>query len=140
MSHPVKLQFTDQTTAFIAKLVALQPRPDSIWLIGSRANERATQESDTDLIVFGSVAFLGAARSQLEQPQAVDCLVVFNGDDYQDPWQEKSGSLRQLQWQQVNNDVAKYIGTKWVPDEEFEFDADIGDLMHRQERAVRVWP
>ena len=138
----MKSQLTDQASALIARLVALQPPPDSIWLIGSRANGRATQESDTDLIVFGSDAFFIAARSQLEQPQAIDCLVVFNGDDYQDPWQEKSGSLCKLKWQRVDATSAKYIGTKWVPDEEssIEFGADMGALVHRQERAVKVWP
>ncbi len=138
----MKSQLTDQASAFIARLVALQPPPDSIWLIGSRANGCAAQESDTDLIVFGSDAFLSAARLQLKQPQAIDCLVVFNGDDYQDPWQEKSGSLSKLQWQQVDASLAKYIGTKWVPDEEssIEFDADMGDLLYRHERAVKIWP
>ena len=135
-------QLTDQASALIAELTALQPPPDSIWLIGSRANGRATIESDTDLIVFGSETFLNVVRSQLKRPQSVDCLVVFNGDDYQDPWQKKSGSLRKLQWQQVDTTHAKYIGTKWVPDEEssIEFDADMGNLVDLQEQAIRVWP
>ena len=138
----MKSQLTHQALETIAQLVALQPTPDSVWLIGSRANGRATSESDTDLIVMGSEALLRAARSKLEQPKAVDCLIVFNGDDYQDPWQEKSGSLSKLEWEQIDASSAKYVGTKWVPDEEssIEFDADMGDLVHRQERAIRVWP
>lgn len=138
----MKSQLTDQASELVAQLAALQPPPDSIWLIGSRANGRATHESDTDLLVFGSEAFLSAARAQLKRPQTVDCLVVFNGDDYQDPWQEKSGSLSKLKWEQSDASSARYIGTKWVPDEEssIEFDADMGDLVQLQERAIRVWP
>ena len=138
----MKSQLTDQASELIAQLVALQPAPESIWPIGSRANGRATPESDTDLIVIGSDGLLEAARSQLQKPQGVDCLIVFDGDDYQDPWQEKSGSLSKLKWEQIDANSATYIGTKWVPDEEssIEFNADMGELVHRQERAIRVWP
>lgn len=138
----MKSQLTDEASELVAQLITLQPPPDSIWLIGSRANGRATHESDTDLLIFGSEAFLGAARAKLNRPRAVDCLVVFNGDDYQDPWQEKSGSLGKLKWERIDASSARYIGTKWVPDEEssIEFDADMGDLVQLQERAIRVWP
>jgi len=138
----MKSQLTDQAATLITELTALQPPPDSIWLIGSRANGRATVESDTDLIVFGSEAFLYATRSQLEKPQSVDCLVVFNGDDYKDPWQKKNGSLSKLKWQQVDETHAKYIGSKWVPDEEssIDFDADMGNIVDFQEQAIRIWP
>lgn len=135
-------QLTDQTSALISQLVELQSPPDSVWLIGSRANGRATNQSDTDLIVFGSEALLSTVRCQLTRPEAVDCLIVFNGDDYQDPWQEKSGSLSSLQWKQIDANSAKYVGNKWVPDEEssLECGADMGDLIYLQERAIRLWP
>lgn len=138
----MKSQLTDQTTLFISALAALHPPPDSIWLIGSRANGRATQESDTDLIVIGSTDFLSAVRSQIQQPRAIDCLVVCNGDDYQDPWQNKSGSLSKLKWMPVDANSAKYIGTKWVPDEESSnrFETNVGDFVHREESAIRIWP
>lgn len=138
----MKPQLTDQTLELISRLIALQPPPDSIWLIGSRANGRATEESDADLVVFGSEALLSSVRLKIKKPQAVDCLVVFNGDDYQDPWQEKSGSLSRLKWLQVDATSAKYIGSKWVPDEEssIEFHANLGVLVCRQERAIRIWP
>ena len=127
---------------FIAELVSLQPQPTSVWLIGSQANGRATEQSDTDLLVFGSPELLEVAASRLRQPEKVDCLIVYDLDNYQDPWQEKKGALSKLKWQQVNDYTANYIGTKWVPDEEssLKFGADMGDLVERQERAVRVWP
>lgn len=136
------INLTKQASAFISALTAIRPPPDSIWLVGSRANGRATQKSDTDLIVFGPEALLGAIRSQLKQPEEVDCLVVFNGDDYQDPWQEKSGSLTELQWQKFDANSAQYIGRRWVPDEEssLECGADMGNFLHLKERAIRLWP
>lgn len=137
------LQLTDKVAAFINELVALQSQqPDSIWLIGSRANGRATQGSDTDLIVFGSEALLSAVRSTLKQPELVDCLIVFNGDNYQDPWNKKSGSLRELQWRKTDANSAEYIGRKWVSDEESsaEFNANLGVFVEFIENAIKIWP
>ena len=136
------IQLPDQVSALISTLAALQEPPISIWLIGSRANGRATELSDTDLIVFGSLELLSIAKSQIKQPEAVDCLIVFNNNEYQDPWQKKNGSLSSLQWQNIDSKTATYIGTKWVPDAESssECGADMGNLVKRQEQAVRVWP
>lgn len=136
------IQLPDQVSALISTLAALQEPPISIWLIGSRANSRATELSDTDLIVFGSLELLSIAKSQIKQPEAVDCLIVFNNNEYQDPWQKKNGSLSSLQWQNIDSKTATYIGTKWVPDAESssECGADMGNLVKRQEQAVRVWP
>ena len=132
----------EHVAAFITELAALQPTPNAVWLIGSRANGRANDKSDTDLLVFGSEALIDAARSHLERPESTDCLIVYDDDEYRDPWQQKSGSLCKLKWQQVDDGNAKYVGTRWIPDEEssLEFGADMGDLVERQERAVRLWP
>lgn len=135
-------KITDQASWLVAQMVNIQPPPDSIWLIGSRANERANYKSDTDLLVFGSEDFLNSARAQLNQAESVDCLVVFNGNDYQDLWKDKRGSLKMLKWEEVDAKSARYIGTKWVPDEEasMNFYADMGHLENFQERAIRIWP
>ncbi len=138
----MSLQLPEHLTDFVAKLTSLHPPPTSIWVIGSRANGRATEESDTDLLVFGSQALLAAAIANLDQPQHIDCLIVHNGNDYQDPWQAKSGSLKKLKWQPIDSENARYIGVKWIPDEESsaEFGAEMGDMLERQERAIRTWP
>jgi hypothetical protein len=127
---------------FVSELASLQPNPASIWLIGSRANGRATENSDTDLIVFGSKKLIAEARSQLIQPNLVDCLIVYDNDNYLDPWQEKSGSLSSLKWQQIDNCTAMYTGSKYTPDEEASLapEANMGNIVHLQEHAFRVWP
>ena len=131
-----------QVSSFIADVAALASESIEVWLIGSRANGRVGPESDTDLLIFGSIELLQTIRSHLPQPVHVDCLVVFDGDNYQDPWQEKSGAISKLGWFKIDERLARYSGTKWVPDEESsaEFGADMGVVITREERALRVWP
>lgn len=135
--------------SFIADLVTLQIPPSSIWLIGSRANGRAKPNSDTDLLVFGSNATIRLIVESMLPPQEIDCLVVFDGNQYRDPWQEKSGSLTSIKWQQLSDRRARYIGAKWIPDEEEdgepeEFigsdDSELGELKELEEEAIRLWP
>jgi len=81
---------------FVVTLTTLDPPPDSVWVIGSRANCRATETSDTDLLVFGSQALIDALRESVPAPERIDCLVVYDGDNDQDPWKTKSGSITKL--------------------------------------------
>jgi hypothetical protein len=85
--------------------------------MGSRANGRARPDSDTDLLIFAPDGFLESIRARLSRPPDIDCLVVHDGDNYQDPWQEKSGSISSLQWEKVGDKAAMYVGSKWVPDQ-----------------------
>jgi predicted nucleotidyltransferase len=136
----------NDVVAFVERLVALKPRPIAIWLIGSRANDRANDRSDTDLLIFGSNELLSAIRDELVPPEKVDCLVVFNGDEFKDPWRDKAGSLSELKWTPIDDFTATYIGTKSIVDEEDSLDfgdeiaADLGRLVEVRELAFRVWP
>jgi len=136
----------NDVVAFVERLVALKPRPIAIWLIGSRANGRANDRSDTDLLIFGSNELLTAIRDELAPLEKVDCLVVFNGDEFKDPWCDKAGSLSELKWAASDDFTATYIGTKWIVDEEDSLDfgdeiaADLGRLVEVRELAFRVWP
>lgn len=132
------LDIPEHVHSFIRLLATAEPSPVSIWLMGSRANGRATPASDTDLLVFGSMALLHVLAS-MPPPAGIDCLVVFDGDHYQDPWQEKKGSLARLEWRPVDATRSGYVGVKWIPDEESS-DESMGNMVHLQERAVRVWP
>lgn len=127
---------------FIAKIASMTTEPVEVWLIGSRANGRARPDSDTDLLIFGPDGFLESVRIGLQEPTDIDCLVVYDGDNFQDPWQEKSGSLGELRWNRVDDQAATYIGTKLVPDKESsaEFEADMGELVKCNERSWRIWP
>jgi hypothetical protein len=136
------VELTVGAATFVRTLIALSPPPDEVWLIGSRANGRATDASDTDLLIFGSSSFAAVLEKQVDAPERIDCLVVIDGDSYRDPWQQKSGSLTKLRWQRIDESNATYVGVKWAPDEEGsrEFDAELGDLIYLSERAIRVYP
>ncbi len=123
---------------FLDSLSGLRVKPLSVWVIGSQANGRATASSDTDLLVFGSAEFLDAVRSELEPPEGIDCLVVFNGNDFEDPWREKSGVLSRWNWAMESPNEAQYVATKWVVDA--ELGGDHGNFETRKEKAIRVWP
>lgn len=133
---------SDDVSKFIADITSMTTEPVEVWLMGSRANGRARHDSDTDLLVFGPDKFLEMLRDRLQQPNEIDCLVVYDGDNYQDPWQQKSGSLSKLRWLRINEHTATYVGTKWVPDDEssLEFEAELGDLVEHSERSCRLWP
>ena len=120
---------------------ALTPRPKSVWLIGSRANGRATSESDTDLLVFGSPAFFIAARTQLNRVAAVDVLVVSDGENFQDIWTTKTGSLTRWEWKEDEAGIAIYKGNKWIPDLPANaiVGANLGSHIERDEQAIRLW-
>jgi predicted nucleotidyltransferase len=127
---------------FVELVAAVNPPPKSIWLIGSRANGRANEESDTDLLVFGSPVFEANLKSQISAPTKIDCLVVHDGDNYREPWQDKTGALAELNWRLTSPTRAEYEGTKWVTDEDSssEFGSDMGRVEVRKEVAVKVWP
>ncbi|MBB6558884.1 hypothetical protein HNP48_001548 [Acidovorax soli] len=122
---------------FIQAIAALSSPPQAVWMIGSQANGWATDQSDTDLLVFASAEFVDSLQKR-DAPVGIDCLVVFNGNDFIDPWSKKSGSLEQWRWKMNSPRNAQYIGAKWVPDE--EFGDPLGDLVEREELATRVWP
>lgn len=77
---------------FLHSLAGLTPKPSSVWLIGSQANGRATASSDTDLLVFGSPQVLDVLRNALAPPEGIDCFVVFDGNEFRNPWHEHGGS------------------------------------------------
>ena len=138
----IKPQLSSNVQAFIDALINIAPQPDSIWLIGSQANGRATENSDTDILVFGTPEFYRKVQEEITAPIQIDCLIVQDGNHYQDPWQEKSGSIERLKWHRVTDVLAEYIGSKWEPDEEssIECNAEMGELKEPRESALRVWP
>ena len=129
-------------TALLQQLIALSPGPISVWLIGSRANGRAKPDSDTDLLVFGSPAFLAAARAHLSRSVNVDVLVVTDGDKFEDVWETKSGSLSSWHWKQKSAETATYNGTKFIPDPPDEAipGTNMGTCIDRIEQAICIWP
>lgn len=136
------IDLPSHVTEFIADLASLTSASVQVWLIGSRANGRARTDSDTDLLIFGPDGFIDKVRAKMQQPAETDCLIIYDGDNYRDPWQDKTGSLSQLGWKQVDHTTATYVATKWVSDAESsdELGADLGCVESHRERAWRVWP
>lgn len=130
-------------------LASTFPTPQSIWLIGSRANGRARPESDTDFLVFGSKEFIAAASGAISNAPSVDVLVVHDGEHFEDIFNKKRGSLSSWSWTLLNEQDATYEGRKFVADSDLEEEvlpmvrpnskADLGNYVEYQERAVRVW-
>ncbi len=124
---------------YIENLLAACPEITEVWLIGSRANDKARVDSDWDLLVFGSDRTLAALQKNrsLRCPE-IDLLVVYNGNDFQAPWKtesgkSKSGSLTEWEWEREKDSHvrAHYKGTKGK-DGEFE-------ITVTREVAKRIW-
>ncbi len=107
-------------------------------MIGSQTNGRATASSDTDLLVFGSPQVLDVLRNAVAPPEGIDCFVVFDGNEFRNPWHENGGSLSGWNWSTKSPDEAQYVGTKWEVDP--EFGGDHGNFVIHKEKAIRIWP
>ncbi len=116
---------------FIADFVATFPQVTEIWLLGSRANEKADPDSDWDLLVFS------ADRLKAENLMAAtrfhdECfrLFIVTGNYFKWPWPRKKddclcdGWLDRWRWTSVpgQDGQATYRGN------------------HGPERARRIWP
>lgn len=138
----------------LTALNAVQPPPASIWLIGSRANGRATHSSDTDLLVFADNAYLDSIRATMDAPCQADVLVDVDGINFQDPWKCKRGSLVAWSWSLASESRANYVGRKFVPDSDAEDEDDqnscdhegeavhieLGQSVEYREQAIRLYP
>ena len=125
---------------YIENLLSACPEITEVWLIGSRANNKAQEDSDWDLFVFGNDHTLSTLQENLSlRHPEIDLLIVYNGDDFREPWETeiskaKSGSLTGWEWELDKDSLvrAHYNGTKWKDDE-------FGVTVTR-EVAKRVWP
>ena len=126
--------------AYVQRLVSAYPEITLIWLIGSRANNKAREDSDWDFFVFANQQVLADLGNNLEFHRSdIDLLVIYNGDDFQEPWGEKPkhGSLTEWKWRKVSTGFAQYKGTKgkdgWVFGDDTVTETRI-------ENAIKVWP
>lgn len=125
---------------YIEQLTSTYPAIQSIWLFGSRANEKQRIDSDCDLLVFGTREILEALKFyQTFHQKVVDLLVVYNGNDFEKPWgeEQKSGSLIEWCWKESSANEATYRATKGIfnADDEEEF-----NLKVTQCKAYRMYP
>lgn len=119
------------------------PVIESVWLIGSRANNRETQNSDWDLLVFGNRYVIEELKnnSSFNYPD-VDLLVVYDGDRFEAPWinedkkkKQKKGSLTAWGWVLESPSSATYEGWSkpYLKKGVNRWDAI-------DSKAIRLWP
>jgi len=124
-------------TAYLDDLVARVPGIREVWLFGSRANGRAREASDWDLLVRGDAHTMSTLQStDAFRSDLVDIFVTVDDDEFLQPWgvNPKRGWLEEWQWVQISPTEASYIALSPSPD---------GHPYRGQavsQRACRVWP
>jgi len=74
--------------------------------------------------------------------QNVHLLVVFNNNDFKDPWCKQGGSLTNWKWEQISPKRAKYWEIKWLSDGRLSEipDAEEGEFQECERIAIKIWP
>lgn len=117
-------------------LAAASPGVREIYMLGSRANGTAREDSDWDLLIIGNEQTLRFLRTATHLHRAdIDCLVATN-EEFENAWGEKlkTGSLPGWKWERLNDFFAEYTENKWSETE------NGGDVVSRRRRAVQLWP
>ena len=125
------------TNTYVLELVAAYPEITEVWLIGSRAQRTARNDSDWDYLVFGNRRVLRSLRQRTQfNARTVDLLVVYDGNQFSKPWRDdtrtKAGSLNDWNWQRISDERATYRATKFREDSDFYMDVSTA-------QAYRVW-
>lgn len=105
---------------YVEQLVKEYPRIESVWLMGSRANDSYREESDWDLLVFANNEILDSMRQHRDlKRERVDVLVVYGSIHFEEPWPEvevraKGGRLsgsnsHSWEWNQTSQTEATYL-------------------------------
>lgn len=73
-----------------------------VWLIGSRANNTQRDDSDWDFIIKGDEDVLNHIKENPDEFdfEGIDLLIVFDGDQFEDPFSDKTGSLTEWKWEE----------------------------------------
>jgi predicted nucleotidyltransferase len=74
-----------------------------VWLIGSRANKRSKENSDWEVLLEGD---LSVVHEMSKDPQKyridnIDILIVFDGNNFRSPFEEKKGSKSSWHWKEI---------------------------------------
>ena len=143
-SHP---PLSPDITAYLNRLVSAYPQIESIWLIGSRAQGTARQDSDWDFFVFATPEVLSALRSDESFRQSnVDLLIVTNGDSFESPWPHSEGGEAIIKRGNLHNYHSNYgslvLGWQWdrISDSEARYDGSKSTWKYVPCRALRIYP
>ena len=125
---------------YISQLVEAHSGVLEIWLFGSRANGTSHDDSDWDLMVFGSESVRQDLQKDIRFIDPMfDVLVVYDGNQFAgiQTQNQKSGSLAGWQWTRDSAESATYYATKAVFNEHGEEEFN---RAHKCCRAMRIYP
>lgn len=132
---------------YIIALTTKYPSIMSIWLYGSRANNRFHDRSDWDLFVFADKNVLISLKSDLSfYNDKIDLCIVYNGDDWEKPYPEvvdgdetiKRSSLTEFEWKFTSNREATYKEKKYGDiDNWFKSTSNYRENLAK---SIKIWP
>jgi predicted nucleotidyltransferase len=134
------------TQQYINELVAAYPSIREVWLLGSRANNRAEERSDWDYLVFADDdRVLNDLSQSIEfKRPGIDLLFAGTIDIAASPWPESDGDHKMLGlgmaengicWRVISDDEAEYFETKDAnPDKPHDM-----AILRRVAKARLVW-
>ena len=125
---------------YIEELIKCHPQIESIWLIGSRANELPRDDSDWDILVFANRELLTKLRERpILKRKQFDLFIVYNGQEFQEAWpagEPKSGNLEEWEWKEISSKDAVYKSVKSKSKDWFKE----GMIEVKIAKAVKLWP
>ncbi|MBC7932529.1 MAG: nucleotidyltransferase domain-containing protein [Rubrivivax sp.] len=111
---------------------------ESIWLVGSRANQTSTPHSDWDLLVFSSVEpeVVPARRKDVDVirvgPSRQTFLLEGKGSDFM-------LSFADWRWREIDEVNAIYVGRRFIDYPPGARDAGDPVFSETEQPAYRVW-
>lgn len=121
-----------QELEFVNGIAERFPKVTDVWLMGSRANDTAREDSDWDFMIFTDAATVIALQNE-SIPENIDLLCVYDGNRFTNPQCTKRGSLRKWKWKSVDKTIAEYEGNE-------RRDGECIGVHGIKCKAVKIWP
>ena len=122
---------------FISRVTRAHSGLREIWLVASPQRDRVRHNSGWKLLAFADEdTFQRLRRDARLRRRDIQLLVVRDGDEFCDPWDEgaEPGYLSEWEWMKTSDREAQYYGTKWVQDEK------LGRAITERCEASLLWP
>ena len=127
-SDKITLKIPENIQNYFNNLVSEFEEIRKVWILGSRANNCAHEDSDWDILVFANSRVLTQLRQKEEFKQSskdlnIDLLVLYNEDHFEAPWTSwnrgrtrqriKKGALYEWGFERDrnNHNIGYYKGT-----------------------------
>jgi len=147
----MNLKIPNKVYKYLRRLTKKYPKIESIWFLGSRANNNFKDDSDCDFWVFANKGIFNLLKrdksfKQESKRNKIDTLIVYDGKNFEEPWPllrngrviPKQGLLSEWKWEPISSFRANYEGTK----EKTRVGPDgkpVFDIEQRLLRAFKIW-